>query len=370
MSENKVKTKLKEIGVTLVEAGKQWNEDDSSSLAASLAYFAIFSIVPLLIIISTILAVFYGQDAAQQNIQSSLNQYFAPDTTKMIVESLERASESSDQGTIASVFSGAMILFGASKVFGQLQLALNKIWNVDIQTESGLEGVKTFVKARATSFGMIIGLCFILLISLVLTTVIQALSTHLSGMLPGADYLWKLVNIGVSLVVYTLLFAALFKFVPDVELNWRPVWFGAAVTAVLFLIGQWGLTYYLANNSTVSAYGAAGAIISFLIWVYYSGQVVFYGAELTQVTAVRQGWEITPSEHAVWTNGAYGVEAGTQDPHKPINEHDDQSDLDESEAPRRDKRARRGGAIRTGRPNVSPAPIRADELDDGLPGAV
>lgn len=362
MSDSKIKTKLKEVGVTLVEAGKQWNEDDSSSLAASLAYFAIFSIVPLMIIISTLLAFFYGQDTAHENIQTTLTTYFSKDTTTMIMESLDRASKASDQGFVASIFSGVMILFGASKVFGQLQMALNKIWNVEIQTEGGLAGVKTFVKARATSFGMIIGLCFILLVSLVMTTVIQALSAHLSGFLPGSDYVWKVANLGVSLIVYTLLFAAMFKFVPDVELNWRPVWFGAAVTAVLFLLGQWGLTYYLANNSTVSAYGAAGAIVSFLIWIYYSGQVAFYGAELTQVTAVRQGWDIKPSEHAAWTNGAYSLEDSDKS--------DDESSTKpppelEVEQPGRNKKHRSGVSIRTGRLDVSPPSIRADELDDG-----
>ena len=292
---------VKKYGRMMVDAGKDWSSDDAASLAAALAYYAIFSLAPLLVIMAAVVGVVYGEEAAHGAIASQLAQYVGAESAKVIQDAVQQSGKESSGGLIASIASAGLLLFGASKVFLQLQEALNRVWEVTASRDSG---IKQLVIKRFVSLGMILGLCFLLLISLVVSTVIGALSTHLSTMLPGADYIWSFVNLMITAVVYVLLFGLLFKYVPDVDITWRSVWFGAIVTTILFMLGQWALSYYLAMNSDLTAFGAAGAILSMLVWIYYSAQIVFYGAEITQQWARQHGDSIKPSDHAEWRPGA------------------------------------------------------------------
>lgn len=290
---------IKQVGTLIIDAGKDWSEDNASKQAAALAYYAIFSLVPLLVILIAIVGFVLGDDAAMGSVSAKLEGYMGAETAELVEEAVKKSDPTSSGGFMATLVSTALLIFGASNVFLVLQETLNNIWEVEAN-----DNIKRVFIKRFSSLGMILGLCFVLLISLIVSTVISTLSEHMSSLLPGVDFIWTLVNLGVTALVYTLLFGLLFKFVPDVEIRWKDVWFGALATTLLFMLGQWGLSYYLASNSTISAYGAAGAVLSMLVWVYYSAQIVFFGAELTQQWAQYNDHVISPSSHARWSRGA------------------------------------------------------------------
>jgi membrane protein len=216
-------------------------------------------------------------------------------------------------GILATVISIVTLLFGASGVFGELQGALNTIWGVQPKPDQGISGI---IKARVFALSLVVATGFLLLVSLVLSAVLQAIGTFLSDSLPGGDLVWQVLNFGISFAVITFLFAAIFKVVPDVDVEWRDVWVGAAVTALLFVLGRWALNTFLISGATVSVYGAAGSFVAILLWVYYSAQILFLGAEFTQVYANRFGSHIVPSEHAEFIDSdeAPSVTAETQPP--------------------------------------------------------
>jgi membrane protein len=188
------------------------------------------------------------------------------------------------------------ILFGATGVFVELQTALDRIWNVEPRPGAGIWG---FVKTRLLSFGMILGIGFLLLVSLVVATAVTAVGVWATGLLPGAKVLVEGLTFVVSFGLTTLLFAMIFKVLPDVEIAWGDVWIGAAATALLFTLGKFLIGLYLAKSSVASTYGAAGSLVIVLLWIYYSSQILFLGAEFTQVYAGRYGSNIRPSKHAV-----------------------------------------------------------------------
>jgi membrane protein len=199
-------------------------------------------------------------------------------------------------GVLATIVGVVTILFGATGVFVELQTSLDKIWDVQPRPGSGIWG---FVKIRMLSFGMVLGIGFLLLVSLVVTTAVTAVSAWALGLLPGAKVLVEALTFVVSLGLITLLFAMIFKVLPDVEIAWRDVWIGAASTALLFTLGKFLFGLYLAKSSVASTYGAAGSLVIVLLWIYYSAQILFLGAELTQVYATHYGSNIRPSKHAV-----------------------------------------------------------------------
>ncbi len=199
-------------------------------------------------------------------------------------------------GVIATIIGVVTILFGATGVFVQLQSALNRIWNVEPKPGAG---IWSFVRTRLISFGMILGIGFLLLVSLVLSAAVSAVGTWATGLLPGSETLVNILTFAVSFVLTTLLFAMIYKVLPDVEIGWRDVWIGAGVTAFLFTVGKSLIGLYLAKSSVASTYGAAGSLVVLLLWVYYSSQILFLGAEFTQVYATRYGSRIRPSKHAV-----------------------------------------------------------------------
>jgi membrane protein len=262
-------------------------------LAAALSYYTAVSIAPLLVLVVVIVGFFLGDQAAQSQLVGQLQGAMGAEGAQFLQTVLENAQQPT-LASIAGILSLLTLLWGSTNVFSQLQNSLNKIWDVAPKPGRGLWGM---IKARFLSFTLVLGIAFLLLVSLVISSVLTTLSTWGQGWLPGADWLWQGVTFVVSFAVVTLLFAAIYKVLPDAEIAWRDVWLGSAVTALLFTVGKTLLGWYLANAG--SAYGAVGSLVVFLLWVYYSAQILFLGAEFTQVYARTYGAGIQPADNAV-----------------------------------------------------------------------
>jgi membrane protein len=279
----------------LKESYREWSEDKASRLAAALAYYTAFSVAPLLLIAISIAGLVFGRTAAEGQVYGQLQGLLGPDAAATIQTAIAQ-SESTGASTISALIGLAMLVWSASNVFSQLQDALNTIWEVQPDPNAGMTAT---VKRRVLSMTMVLGIGFLLLVSLVLSAGLSVVGNLVQELLPGGPFLWQIVNFGVSFGVVTLLFAAIYKVLPDVEIAWSDVWIGAAVTALLFTIGKLLIGLYLGYATVGSTFGAAGSLLVFLVWVYYSAQILFFGAELTQVYARRYGSRITPSEGAV-----------------------------------------------------------------------
>ena len=263
------------------ETFTEFNEDKAPRLGAALAYYTIFSLAPLLLIATAIAGMVFGREAAQGQIFAQLRGVLGPQAAAAVQEMVKGAAKPAS-GAIATVVGIVTLLFGAAGVFGQLKDALNTIWNVEPKKAGGF---MTMLKDRFLSFAMVLGTGFLLLVSLVIDSGVAAAGHFLGNRLPGGEALWQSIQLVLSLAVVTVLFALIFRFLPDVHPAWRDVWFGAIFTAVLFVIGKFALGLYLGKSAVGSSYGAAGSLVVLLLWVYYSAQVLFFGAELTQVYA-------------------------------------------------------------------------------------
>ncbi len=286
---------LRAIWGLFKEAFEEWNKDKVSRLSAALAYYTIFSIAPLLIIVIAISGAVFGEDAARGAIELHLRGLVGSAAAQVIQTAIQNASKP-QQTTVASIISVVVLLFGATGVFTELQNSLNTIW--DVQPKPG-GAVKNIIRQRFLSFAMVLGIGFLLLVSLVISTVLTTLVNYFRNFLPGVDFIWHLVNFIVGFAVTTVLFGLIFKVLPDVKITWRDVLTGAALTALLFSIGRFLLGEYLGHSSFGSTYGAAGSIVVFLVWVYYTAQILFFGAEFTQVYARKYGSRIVPDENAI-----------------------------------------------------------------------
>jgi membrane protein len=288
---------IKTVWELLKETISDWSQDKASRLAAALAYYTTFSIAPLLVIVIAIVGLIFGREAVQGQIEAQIQGMVGEDSAELIQEMIQ-GTNNPTSGTIATVIGLATLLFGATGVFAQLQDALNTIWEVEPKPGRGLMGI---VIARFTSFTMVLGIGFLLMVSLVVSAGLAALTEFLQGNLSDIAWLAQIVNFIISFGVITLLFAMIYKLLPDVKIAWSDVWIGAAVTALLFTLGKFLIGLYLGHSEVASSYGAAGALIVMLLWVYYSAQILFLGAEFTQVYAKRFGSRIVPAEHAVPT---------------------------------------------------------------------
>jgi membrane protein len=286
---------LKTIRYLITQSYKEWQEDNASRLAAALSYYTIFSLPPLLVISLAIVGRFYDRQAAQEQILAQAGGLVGQSGSEVIGQILENASDPT-LSSAAAVVSLVMLILGASGVFTQLQDAMDTIWEVAPKPGRGIVGT---MKERFFSFTMVLAVGFLLLVSLLLSTALAAVGEFLGGLAPETLLVARIVNFIVSFGGVTLVFALIFKVIPDVKISWRDVWLGALVTAVLFSIGKWAIGYYLGRSAPASAYGAAGSLIIILLWVYYSAQILFLGAEFTQVYAHHQGDEIVADENAV-----------------------------------------------------------------------
>ncbi|MEG4282318.1 YihY/virulence factor BrkB family protein [Microcoleus sp. A006_D1] len=276
---------LKTVISLLKETFTEWQEDKAPTLAAALAYYTVFSLAPLLIIVIAIAGLVFGADAAQGQIVTQLQSLIGKDGAQTVQELILKASEPKS-GMIATLVGIATLLWGASNVFTNLKEALNTIWNVSPPPGRGIWG---FFQDRVLSFAMILGIGFLLLVSLVISAVLAAVSYWLNGLLHLPVGIWQIVDFAISFGVVTLLFALIYKLLPDVDLAWNDVWIGAAITSVLFTIGKSLIGVYLGGSGIASTYGAAGSFVIILLWINYSAQILFLGAEFTQVWANRYG---------------------------------------------------------------------------------
>jgi membrane protein len=278
----------------LKDTAKEWSEDKASRHAAALSYYTIFSIAPMLIIAIAVAGLVFGQEAARKGIMDEIGGMIGQGGAEAIQAMMEGASKPKE-GIIATVLGVVALLFGASGVFGQLQDSMNTMWEVRPKPGKGVLG---FLKSRFTSFSMVLVIAFLLLVSLVLSAGLSAMGKYLGGFLGEAGVLLRVVDLVVSLGVVTLLFGLMFKYLPDAEVRWKDVWTGALVTAVLFGAGRFLIGLYLGRSAVGSAYGAAGSLVIILLWIYYSSQILFFGAEFTQVYASRKGAKVRPDADA------------------------------------------------------------------------
>jgi len=287
--------KFRNVRALFVEAFTGWREHKASRMAAALAYYTVFSLAPILVISIAVAGLVFGQDAAEGRIVGQISGLVGQKSASAL-EAMIAAARKPSSGILATVLGIATLVFGATGVFGELQESLNTIWGV--KPKPG-RGFIRMLKNRFISFTMVLGVGFLLLVSLVVSAAIAALGSWMSALLPLPEVVLQLVNLAVSVGVVTLLFAMIFRVLPDVEIAWRDVWVGAAFTAVLFAAGKLAIGLYLGKTSTASSYGAAGALVLILVWVYYSAQILFFGAELTRAYAYQHGSRIAPDEDAM-----------------------------------------------------------------------
>jgi membrane protein len=278
----------------VMQTVKEWREDKAERLAAALAYYTIFALGPLLLIAIAVAGLAFGEEAARGQVFAQLTGLMGAEGAAVIETAVQNANKPAT-GIVATIIGLVTLVLGAAGLFGHLKDALNTIWEVQPKSDGG---VLSMVKAQFLSFTMVLGVGFLLLTSLVLSAVLAALGSTAQGLLPGAELFWQIVNFVISLAVITLLFAAIYKVLPDVTLSWNDVWIGAAATAILFTIGKTLIGLYLGNSSVGSAYGAAGSLLVVLIWVYYSAQILLLGAEFTQVYANTYGSRLRPAPGA------------------------------------------------------------------------
>ena len=324
---------VKAVWGVLRETVQGWSDHNAARLGAALSYYTIFALPPLFVILIFIASLWLDErmvrrelfgDAGQkpvtgevqnQNSQGAVASADKDNTSKesgggdgqiggllgkqgaQAIESALNSSNPQKKGLIASSIAIGALILTATGLFIELQSALNRIWGVEAKPGQGIWG---FIKIRLLSFGTLVGIGFLLLVSLVVSAALSAAGKYFTGLVPGMTVFWDIVNIAFSLLVITALFAMIFKVLPDVKIAWRDVWVGAGLTALLFTIGKFLLGLYLGKNSTVSAYGAAGSLVLILLWVYYSGQIMFFGAEFTRVYANRFGVKLQPKAHAQW----------------------------------------------------------------------
>jgi membrane protein len=282
----------------LQETATEWQRDKASRLAAALSYYAIFSLAPLIIVVIAIAGSLFGEAAARGKIIDQIQGAVGREGAAFLQTLLQNANHGGPgTGIIASVLGIVALLFGATGLFVELQDALNTVWGVTAKPNLG---VKDFFRKRLLSFAMILSIGFFLLLSLIASAVLSTLShfaaTNLSD---GLGPFWQIINSIVSLGVITLLFATIYKLLPDVKIMWSDVWVGAVITSLLFMIGRSLLGLYLGSTAFNSTYGAAGSLIVLLVWFYYSAQILFFGAEFTQVYASHYGSQIVPNRYAV-----------------------------------------------------------------------
>ena len=271
-----------------------WKEDKASRLSAALAYYTIFSLAPLLIIVIAITGLFWQKDIVQSQVMNQIQSLVGVQGATFVSDLLASASNPA-KGITATIFGIITLLFGALGVFNELHNALNTIWEVEEEETKGfLQAVKKILFNRLLSFTMILGIGFLLLVSLVISTGLSAVQQTIGNAIPLSEILLQAVNLVISIGAITVLFALIYKFLPDAEIAWRDVWLGAFVTAVMFSLGKLLIGLYLGNSAVASSFGAAGSLVLLLVWIYYSAQILFFGAEFTEVYANNYGSKIVP----------------------------------------------------------------------------
>jgi membrane protein len=264
---------------------RQWQNDEPFQLAAALAYYTIFSLAPLLLIVIAVAGFVFGREAAQNQVFEAIQGLVGRDGARAIQDMIRHADKEGS-GSWAALWGIALLLIGAGGVVGQLQASLNKVW--DVKPEAAGSWTR-LIHDRFLSFALILGIGFLLLVSLMVTAVVSAASSYYSRFLPEVVALWPIVDVLISFAMTTTLFALIYKILPDAYVSWKDVWIGAAITAVLFSLGKLAIGIYLGESGISSSYGAAGSLVTILLWVYYSALIFFFGAELTKYYSTNFG---------------------------------------------------------------------------------
>jgi membrane protein len=273
-----------------------WTEDKASRLAAALAYYTIFSLAPLLIIVIAIAGLLWHQSDVRSQLLNQIQGLVGAEGAKFLSDLITSASNPA-KGITATIFGIITLLLGALAVFNELHNSLNTIWGVEEERPRGfLQSIKKIIVDRFLSFAMILGIGFLLLVSLVVSTVLSGAQQTIGNMLPMSEFILQIVNLVISIGVITVLFAMIYKFLPDIEIAWGDVWIGAFATAVFFSLGKFAIGLYLGNSAIASSFGAAGSLVILLVWIYYSAQILFFGAEFTEVYANKYGSKIVSEE--------------------------------------------------------------------------
>jgi len=271
-------------------------EDNCLSRGAAIAYFTIFSLAPILVVVIAIAGFVFGDDAARGVIFTKLRGMVGPDAAGL-VQSMIQSAANKRSGIIATVFSVVMLLITASGVFGELQSSLNIIWKADPSAHST---VTRLIKARAQSLGLVATMGFLLLVSLAISAALTAAWHRVDQVVPGASSMLHYVNIALSFALTTVLFGAVYKVLPDKKLEWRDVLIGSIFTALLYTVGKTAIALYVGSSQVASSYGAASALVVLLLWVYYSAQIFLLGAEFTKVYAHRHGSQVGNARRHFW----------------------------------------------------------------------
>jgi len=288
--------KLRDVSEFLNDLYGQWNEDKVPQLGAALAYYSVFSLAPLVILAIGIAGLMFNEQTARSGIVSEIHETVGDPAAGAIEKLITQPSRTGDN-SLAAIVGLIVFLFGASGVFVQLQDSLNTIWKV---TPRPGRAVWDVIRDRIIAFAIVMGTGFLVVLSLVVSAALAVLGEWVTTTaLPGGVRVWQYAHAGISFALVTVLFALVFKLLPDARIAWRDVWMGAAVTALLFTLGKYLLGLYLGKSGLTSAFGAAGSFVLILVWVYYSTQILLLGAVFTRVCATRRGCQIVPADNAM-----------------------------------------------------------------------
>jgi membrane protein len=286
--------KLKEAGSIALESLRGFFGGEPFQLAAALSYYTLLSIAPLLLVVIGAAGFLLGEEQVRDALVAQVRDLVGEEGASLL-ETVSQNVGTKRSNLISMMVGFALMILGATTVFAQLQTALNRVWGVKATPSNAVLG---FIRSRLVSLTVVLGLAFLLLVSLVFSAAISGIQTYLGSLLPGAAIIWTLINHAVSLILVALLLAMLFRYVPDVEISWRDTVIGALVTAILLTLGKHAIGIYLGRAGVGSAYGAAGSAVVFMVWVYYVSVILFLGAEITKVIARRRGNPLVPSAHA------------------------------------------------------------------------
>lgn len=288
----------KDIWPLIKDTFEGLSENRITKLSASLAYFTIFSMGPLLVMIIWLTGMFLSREAIEGKVYAVLVGFVGSDTASQLQEIIKSASVDS-QGFIAGIIGLITLLIGATSVFAEIQDSINIIWGLKPKPKKGW---LKYLKNRFLSFSIIVSLGFLLLVSLALSALVELISNQLQNYFPEVTIIvFYIINLILTIGISTLIFATIFKVLPDAKIKWRDVFIGAAVTSILFLLGKFGISFYISKAKVGSTYGAAGSLVILLVWVYYSSIILYLGAQFTKVYAIRYGSAIHPNDYAVST---------------------------------------------------------------------
>jgi membrane protein len=304
------KFSFKDVWGVLKASFNGFLDDKVPKLSGSLAYYTVFSLAPMFIIILYVAGLFLGREAIQGQVEAQLTGFIGADAAAQIQEMI-RNSAIHGEGSMALVIGIIVLIIGATTVFGEIQDSINQIWGLKPNPKKGF---MTILMSRLVSFGMIATLGFLLLVSLAATAIVESIGGRLQRFFPEAMVvIFYIVNLVLNLSVVTLLFALIFKVLPDARITWKAVWPGAIATALLFMIGKFLISFYISRSEIGSTYGAAGSLAILLVWIYYSAMILYFGAEFTKAWAVQHHAQIRPTSYAVWEKKVVvGGEEGSQ----------------------------------------------------------